>query len=303
MEKNTTLSIFIPTYNRAVIIKKTLSKTLPIAKEYGLQVYISDNASTDNTEEVVSDFLNEYDNVFYSKNSTNLGLDKNHLKFIDTCKEKYVWFLGDDDYITKDGVEVVLKYTESEQYYSCIILGQKNKESRDEDIIFDSATAAFVHIWDKMPYGVLIVNRQIILERKLSFSKYIGTSHAYSSVPYEIDQTGGVKGVYVSGSHRDLFVLGKDVKTWMSMAADIYIYQIPLWFSLLPQIPTKEVAYRQYAETLSLRSLRRLSCCYNFQSVQSTKFLSPIQTIWFYLLKFKQIIRTNLYIAKNKYSI
>ena len=64
MNKNNSfvLSICIPTWNRAAILKKTLSK-LTAAKSFGdgkVQIVISDNASSDDTQTVGSEFAGKF---------------------------------------------------------------------------------------------------------------------------------------------------------------------------------------------------------------------------------------------------
>ena len=54
MESNKQLSIVIPTYNRADFLDYSLKLHIPIVKKYNICIYISDNASTDNTKEVIN---------------------------------------------------------------------------------------------------------------------------------------------------------------------------------------------------------------------------------------------------------
>lgn len=68
------VSICIPTYNRAEILKNSL-ETLLCQKEFlngKVEVVISDNASTDNTEEVCREFLSKYKGLKYYRNETNI---------------------------------------------------------------------------------------------------------------------------------------------------------------------------------------------------------------------------------------
>ena len=69
------VSIIIPTCNRAAYLKLAIESIL----EQGYQdfeIIVTDNASTDNTEVVVSDFKNE--KIRYFKNEENIGVVKNH---------------------------------------------------------------------------------------------------------------------------------------------------------------------------------------------------------------------------------
>ena len=73
------LSIFIPTYNRSKYLKRSLDSII-IQDEFldgRVEIVISDNASTDDTEEVVKPYLEKYTNIYYSKNTENVR-DKNN---------------------------------------------------------------------------------------------------------------------------------------------------------------------------------------------------------------------------------
>src|SRR5574344_946053 len=80
MDKKPLLSICIPTYNRADYLDKTI-QSIVLQKEFAtfpdkVELVISDNASTDNTEEIVAKYLLKYTNVHYYKNKNNIR-DKN----------------------------------------------------------------------------------------------------------------------------------------------------------------------------------------------------------------------------------
>jgi glycosyltransferase involved in cell wall biosynthesis len=61
----------IPTYNQAKYISKAIESALNI--DYpNIEVIVSDDCSTDNTEEVVSKYLSD-DRFKYIKNEKNLG--------------------------------------------------------------------------------------------------------------------------------------------------------------------------------------------------------------------------------------
>jgi len=77
-DKKPLLSICIPTFNRAEYLDKSLSSIVS-QKEFineDVELVISDNASTDNTEEIVKKYQVQYKNIFYSKNEENIS-DKN----------------------------------------------------------------------------------------------------------------------------------------------------------------------------------------------------------------------------------
>ncbi|MBT4113998.1 MAG: glycosyltransferase family 2 protein [Flavobacteriaceae bacterium] len=104
MNSNYKLSICIPTYNRAKYLPDLLDSILLQPSGDKVEILISDNASTDNTSEVVSRYKERYQNITYYKESENLGPDKNYFKAVEISSGHYVWLMGSDDKIVSDGV-------------------------------------------------------------------------------------------------------------------------------------------------------------------------------------------------------
>ena len=62
---NSLLTIIIPTYNRCNDLEICLSYVIPQVKQYKdkVHIYISDNASTDNTSNLVQKYINNYPDI------------------------------------------------------------------------------------------------------------------------------------------------------------------------------------------------------------------------------------------------
>jgi abequosyltransferase len=108
------LSICIPTYNRANLLKKTIESVIPQLNER-VELIISDNCSSDNTEEIVLGFLrvNNVGNINYLKNITNVGLDGNIINLLNKARGDFVFFLADDDYLIQESVPYILNLLKS----------------------------------------------------------------------------------------------------------------------------------------------------------------------------------------------
>jgi glycosyltransferase involved in cell wall biosynthesis len=102
------LSICIPTYNRASHLVNCLNSIIICDKNLDLkfQVCISDNHSTDNTEEVVRS-AQPFIDVKYHKNDSNLGIPRNFLNVVSMADGDFVWLIGDDDLIMPQAIEVL----------------------------------------------------------------------------------------------------------------------------------------------------------------------------------------------------
>jgi glycosyltransferase involved in cell wall biosynthesis len=96
MKEQPLVSICIPTYNRAGMINKAIESALG-QSYWNLEVIVVDNASVDNTAEVVASFHDE--RLTYVKNTVNVGLFGNFNRCIELSTGKYLHILHSDDYL------------------------------------------------------------------------------------------------------------------------------------------------------------------------------------------------------------
>lgn len=89
-------SIIIPTYNRASDLQFVLYCILRQSfSDY--EIVISDNCSTDNTENIINKLKNK--KIRYFRNRKNIGMILNQKKAIEYAKGEYVFLHGDDDFL------------------------------------------------------------------------------------------------------------------------------------------------------------------------------------------------------------
>lgn len=97
---NPKLTIIIPTYNRAELLKRALA-SVPLSKEY--QVIIYNDGSTDKTLRVITDWFNaNYGKIHQTSMLVspikNGGVAKAMNMGFDLAKGEYIVSLSDDDY-------------------------------------------------------------------------------------------------------------------------------------------------------------------------------------------------------------
>ncbi len=105
------LSICIPTYNRAAYLDrclKSVSANIRSGLKQPVEVIVGDNASPDNTAEVVQQFQRSLENLRYYRNARNIGLIPNYRKIIGAAEGVYLLILTDDDWLVDGGLEKVM---------------------------------------------------------------------------------------------------------------------------------------------------------------------------------------------------
>jgi len=89
------ITVVIPTYNRADLLKRALG-SIARQEHKPNQVVISDNASTDHTEGVVKEFVKSGIDVRYNRHDKNIGMLENWQHGISLVETEYFLVLADD---------------------------------------------------------------------------------------------------------------------------------------------------------------------------------------------------------------
>lgn len=96
------VSIILPTYNRAHLISRAIRSLLQQTYQ-DFEIVIIDDASTDNTKEVINSFNDP--RIRYLNHEINRGLSAARNTGIKASKGEYLAFQDDDDLWTKDKLE------------------------------------------------------------------------------------------------------------------------------------------------------------------------------------------------------
>ena len=106
------LTVVIPTWNRCKYLKENLDILLPLVAQHkeDVSVYISDNASDDDTPDVISQAKAAYPQIVTSfSQSTNIGSARNFVDAVSKIDSTYFVLLGDDDYVMPFYFDFVLQ--------------------------------------------------------------------------------------------------------------------------------------------------------------------------------------------------
>jgi glycosyltransferase involved in cell wall biosynthesis len=106
------LSVSIPTYNRANVLEIALNRLLPQFEKHEdhIELVISDNASSDNTQEVIEKYCGLYPALRVKRNLQpyNTGFFGNFKKCRELASGKYFWLLSDNDHINPGVIDFLM---------------------------------------------------------------------------------------------------------------------------------------------------------------------------------------------------
>lgn len=163
--KNPLVSVLICTYNRANLIKRAILSA--IDQDYNnLEIIIIDDASTDNTKEIIDSIKSERV-IKYYKNNRNLNIALSRNESIKYSSGKYLAILDSDDYwIEKNKIKNQVDFLE------------KNK-----DIALVGTNAVIVD-YDSNKIGSIenFLSNEDIHERLLVSNQFVHSSVMYRKI-------------------------------------------------------------------------------------------------------------------------
>ncbi len=132
------VTVMVPTYNQSKYVVRAIKSALDQSYK-NIEILVSDDCSTDDTEQVVRNFLleNFSDRIKYFRNNTNQGILKNYHDTLARAVGKYVVNLdGDDFLINKEFLTEAVKLLQSDENVALVFgdyceLNQATNESID----------------------------------------------------------------------------------------------------------------------------------------------------------------------------
>ncbi|WP_158024038.1 glycosyltransferase family 2 protein [Methanosarcina horonobensis] len=121
IRKRPLVSIILPTYNRAsvlgVCVKSVLNQSYT-----NWELLISDDCSTDNTGDVIKQYINRDSRINGTTNEHNLGLPGNRNKALFAAKGQLVFFIEDDLVLHQDCLEKLVSTYNSFDAHNVVIV-------------------------------------------------------------------------------------------------------------------------------------------------------------------------------------
>ncbi len=143
------LTISVPTYNRAELLDRQLTWLASeiLGYEDDCEIIISDNCSTDKTQEVLGMWrsaLAPKVSFTYHSNEENIGEMANIVSCLRKATGSFVWSLGDGDMVQNGTVGYLLSKIKEHSDLSVILLNGFGRDMRTNKVVteryFDSTT-------------------------------------------------------------------------------------------------------------------------------------------------------------------
>jgi len=197
------LSICIPTYNMGEYLDINLKGIIKLSSKLDLnnkiEICISDNNSTDDTETIVRKYIDKNIDIKYHKNQDNIGADKNFLKSVEISSGKFSWIMGADDILLEEVLIDILDLIKLNKYD--ILLGDRlnidlsGKEkyiqhwAKEETIVTNKNYSEFIDSSYRVG-AVFSYISSIIFKKdrwdeeieKLDIKRFIGTCYIHSLI-------------------------------------------------------------------------------------------------------------------------
>ena len=184
MRHDSLISICIPTYNNAGYLKGCLNSLVRQVKPYHIPVYVSDNASTDNTIEMLSSFNKEcYPLLYFRSNDENLGFDQNLVNAVKMASSKYVWPIGDRRRLLPNSVKRAYSIL-SKNDLDLLILSVATQVKSVQNKRYKSAKEVFLDLWSNagtLGFSILPIKAW----RPEILKNYVGTGWIHLAAIFE----------------------------------------------------------------------------------------------------------------------
>lgn len=102
------ITTFIPTFRRPALLKRAIDSILKQTYPH-FQIYVCDNASGDETAEVVAQYAQKDGRIHYFCHKENIGMMGNYQFGLSLVKTPYFSFLSDDDLLLPNFYELTLQ--------------------------------------------------------------------------------------------------------------------------------------------------------------------------------------------------
>lgn len=178
------VSILIPTYNRANLLKRSIQSALNQTYE-NIEIVISDNNSDDNTDKIVNSFTDR--RIKYFKNESNIGPILNWRNALVKSSGDYCILLCDDDYIIesnyiRNSVELLKRYSNVVLVLTNCIIGRDTPSNTKLDLNEINDGLEYLRKFWEHGYSIPVISNLFKRDTALSLNAFHSNEILYSDI-------------------------------------------------------------------------------------------------------------------------
>ena len=165
-----TVSVIIATYNRENFIREAIDSVLKQTyTDY--EIIVIDDASEDNTENIVQDYINKNPKIKYIKNDQNLGIARTRNKGLRLASGIYIAPLDSDDYwMDRDKLKKQVEFLNANPDYALLGGGIMHIDAQSKPIkkvlfpVYDSVIRNIILQFNPFAQSTLLFRKNVALE-------------------------------------------------------------------------------------------------------------------------------------------
>lgn len=161
------LSVIVPAFKLAPYIHECLISILAQKTNFEFEVIVCNDASPDNTIDIINYFKTAFNNLIVLKNEKNLGLVGTMGKLLEAAKGEYIAYLDGDDVALPGKLQQQVDYLN--QHPSC------NMVYHESDV-FDDLTGRQLRLFSQHYYNADYVPLQSDITHLIKYSVYLQAS-------------------------------------------------------------------------------------------------------------------------------
>lgn len=261
--KQPLLSICIPTYNRALVLKESLESLEEVMDDPAIQVIVVDNASTDNTSQIVEPYMNR---ILYFRNNENIGGDMNILRCYIISKDisKYVCVLGDSYRLCRDNLKTIMAKLREDVYH--LVINGANRGHSVMPMDFHNCDDVLSNCGGGMDLtGTIIINTDAVDEK--FYSKYLKTNFIHWGMCFEY--IASIKDLHCTSitQYYIKFTQLHRSNTWYSKSIEIFVNG---WVETINMLPSEK--YTTKSKLKAMKDHDRLTGIFRWSQLTEMRF-------------------------------
>jgi abequosyltransferase len=178
------LSVAMPTYNRAELVDFFIKNHIDVFEKFNIELVISDNASDDNTKNVVNKWQKTTKVIRYCRLHKTVSADLNTESALKMSKTEYTWLTGDTYLLDEKLVKHIVFMLSSEKEASLYVINLENMVTNKLPCTYDSNNKLISDLGGLMTCISCLIFKKSVIEFG-NFERFRGFYYSHLGVVLE----------------------------------------------------------------------------------------------------------------------